>query len=236
MLVFTNEDLLLGFKPHKHPLYFFSYAFKQKIDCIFINGGLAINIMSKMMTKQLGVTMAELSHNHLVIQGLNQGGQCIIGRPWIHGNGIVPSTLHQCFKYLQDGVKRINANLKPFIEVESHFVDAKFYLEEDCNIPSVKKKKKKKDVRSDFKFPRAPPNPTTHHSQPLIFTLSIFSLWLAHSLHFFSFSFFSFSHTLLSTLIFSTGTFTPPPPFPPSFSDKITGKFLGTYKHLHILF
>ena len=24
----------------------------------------------------------------------------LLGRPWIHGNGIVSSTLHQCFKYL----------------------------------------------------------------------------------------------------------------------------------------
>ena len=22
----------------------------------------------------------------------------LLGRPWIHGNGVVPSTLHQCFK------------------------------------------------------------------------------------------------------------------------------------------
>ncbi|KAL4625463.1 hypothetical protein ACB092_05G028000 [Castanea dentata] len=30
----------------------------------------------------------------------------LLGRPWIHGNGIVPSTLHQCFKYLQSGIKK----------------------------------------------------------------------------------------------------------------------------------
>jgi hypothetical protein len=24
----------------------------------------------------------------------------LLGRPWIHANGIVPSTLHQCFKYV----------------------------------------------------------------------------------------------------------------------------------------
>ena len=26
----------------------------------------------------------------------------LLGRPWIHANWIVPSTLHQCFKYVED--------------------------------------------------------------------------------------------------------------------------------------
>ena len=99
------------------------------------------------------------------------------------------------------------------------------------------KKKKNVKVRFLLMVPMCPPpNPTTHHFPPLIFTLSIFSLWPAHSLHFFSF-FFSFSHTVLPTFILSTDTSTPPtPPFPPSFSGKIIGKLLWTYKHIHILF
>ena len=81
---------------------------------------------------------------------------------------------------------------------------------------------------------------------PHLTPLPSFSTTHFHTIHFLSlassftsllfFFFFSFSHTLLSTLIFSTSTSTPPPPFPPSFSGKITGKFLGTHKHLHILF
>ena len=55
----------------------------------------------------------------------------LLRRPWIHGNGIVPSTLHQCFKYLQSGIKKVNADLKPFAATEAHFVDAKFYVEDD---------------------------------------------------------------------------------------------------------
>ena len=55
----------------------------------------------------------------------------LLGCPWIHGNGIVPSTLHQCFKYLQSGIKKVNADLKPFAETEAHFANAKFYVEDD---------------------------------------------------------------------------------------------------------
>ncbi|KAM1724851.1 hypothetical protein ACFX11_023255 [Malus domestica] len=37
----------------------------------------------------------------------------LLGMPWIHGNGV------------------IQGDTKPFTEVESHFADAKFYIDED---------------------------------------------------------------------------------------------------------
>ncbi|KAL4596013.1 hypothetical protein ACB092_12G133300 [Castanea dentata] len=185
-LTFTDEDLLLGSKPHNCPLYVSGYAHEQKIDRILIDGGLAINILPKMTMRRLGLAMEELSHSRLVIQGFNQGGQraigmihleliigelrsnvlfhvidakttynMLLGRPWIHGNGIVPSTLHQYFKYLQSGIKKVDADSKPFSETEAHFADAKFYVEDDIpnevlpvEIPSMKSKQgEKKHVK-----------------------------------------------------------------------------------------
>ncbi|TYK02888.1 uncharacterized protein E5676_scaffold968G00270 [Cucumis melo var. makuwa] len=61
----------------------------------------------------------------------------LLGRPWIHGNGVVTSTLHQCFKFYQDGVKKVEADSNPFSEAESHFADAKFYLKNDCSPEAV---------------------------------------------------------------------------------------------------
>lgn len=34
----------------------------------------------------------------------------LLGRPWIHGNFVVPSTLHQCLKYVDED-KRKNSSL-----------------------------------------------------------------------------------------------------------------------------
>jgi hypothetical protein len=57
--------------------------------------------------------------------------KAMLGRPWIHRNGVVPSTLHQCLKYIEDGVeKRIIGDLKPFTYKEAHYSDAKFFLNE----------------------------------------------------------------------------------------------------------
>ena len=47
-LTFTDEDLLLGSKPHNRPLYVSGYACEQKIDRILIDGGSTVNILPKM--------------------------------------------------------------------------------------------------------------------------------------------------------------------------------------------
>ncbi|KAL9384216.1 hypothetical protein Peur_024539 [Populus x canadensis] len=53
----------------------------------------------------------------------------LLGRPWMHENGIISSTLHQCFKYCRDGqIRKIVADTDPFTITEAHFADAKFYF------------------------------------------------------------------------------------------------------------
>jgi len=52
----------------------------------------------------------------------------LLGRPWIHANWIVPSTLHQCFKYVSDDVVRtVYAEMQPFKGVENYFTDSLLY-------------------------------------------------------------------------------------------------------------
>src|ERR1700734_2621123 len=63
---------------------------------------------------------AEMSYNML------------LGRPWIHANWIVPSTLHQCFKYIDEQdlvVKTVFAETHPFKGVENYFTDSIYYLD-----------------------------------------------------------------------------------------------------------
>ncbi|KAL0453888.1 UNVERIFIED_CONTAM: hypothetical protein Slati_1366900 [Sesamum latifolium] len=54
----------------------------------------------------------------------------LLGRPWLHKNAVVPSTWHQCFKYCHNSiVKKVLGDSKPFTEAESHFADAKYYID-----------------------------------------------------------------------------------------------------------
>ncbi|GAA0158714.1 hypothetical protein LIER_15663 [Lithospermum erythrorhizon] len=51
-----------------------------------------------------------------------------LGRPWIYANNVVPSTLHQCFKYLENGVETtVIGDDNHFTKAEAHFSDVKYY-------------------------------------------------------------------------------------------------------------
>src|SRR3954468_19750820 len=53
----------------------------------------------------------------------------LLGRPWIHKNHIVPSTLHQVMKYVdaQGQVCTLVAEQRHFKGVENYFTDALLY-------------------------------------------------------------------------------------------------------------
>ncbi|RVW52984.1 hypothetical protein CK203_072696 [Vitis vinifera] len=102
----------------------------------------------------LELVTGELSSNTLFhVIDANTSYNVLLGRPWLHENGLIPSTLHQHFKFYIGGVKKVEADTKPFIEVESYFADAKFYIENDAMkevllaiIPSIGKAKLKGKV------------------------------------------------------------------------------------------
>ncbi|CAL8990815.1 unnamed protein product, partial [Prunus brigantina] len=127
-ITFTDEDLLLGSKPHNRPLFMSGYVRQQKLSHMLVDGGSAVNIMPKSTMMKLG----DLKSNTLFqVIDAKTSYNLLLGRPWVHENGIVPSTLHQCFKFYKGGVKKILGDVKPFTEAESHFADAKFYIDED---------------------------------------------------------------------------------------------------------
>ncbi|KAL2906871.1 Exodeoxyribonuclease I, partial [Bienertia sinuspersici] len=160
-LAFTDDDLVLGSKPHNRPLFVTGYIRKQRVNRILMDGGSVVNIMQKSTMTELGITADELNQSRLMIQGFNLGGQraigmirvsltigemtsttifhvidaktsykLLLGRPWMHENGVVASTLHQCLKYYRNGVQKVIADVKPFGKAESYFADAKFYVDE----------------------------------------------------------------------------------------------------------
>ncbi|KAM1658315.1 hypothetical protein ACFXTN_042496 [Malus domestica] len=179
---FTDEDLLLGSKPHNRPLFVSGYVREHKVNRMLVDDGSAINTMPKSTMTKIGIKADELSLSHLLIQGFNQGRQKAMGmirvemtigelksstifhvidartsyglllrRPWIHANGVVPSTLHQCLKFYREGVKVIYGDTKPFTEAESHFADAKFYMDEDMEWPAMPKKQEEEAMSSSSK-------------------------------------------------------------------------------------
>ncbi|WMV08712.1 hypothetical protein MTR67_002097 [Solanum verrucosum] len=79
----------------------------------------------------VGLSIGDVKSNTLIhIIDAKTSYNLLLGRPWVHENGVVPSTLHQCMKYMKDGeVVKFDADINPCTETESYFADAKFYLD-----------------------------------------------------------------------------------------------------------
>ena len=101
----------------------------------------------------LKLVTVELSSNTLFyVIDSKTSYNILLGQLWFHENGVIPSTLHQCFKFYR-GVKKLEADTNPFTKVKSYFADAKFYTKNDVTqkflpavIPSTRKVKLKGKV------------------------------------------------------------------------------------------
>jgi len=61
----------------------------------------------------------------------------LLGRPWLHDNYIVPSTLPQCMKYVKDGEeRRTDREMQPLNVYEVRDDDAKYFLEPKTRVGS----------------------------------------------------------------------------------------------------
>ncbi|KAL0457876.1 UNVERIFIED_CONTAM: hypothetical protein Slati_0414800 [Sesamum latifolium] len=84
----------------------------------------------------VGIIRLQLTMEDMVLTVLfhvidaNTSYNMLLSRPWLHENAVVLSTWYQCFKYCRNGiVKKVLGDSKPFTEAESHFDDAKYYIE-----------------------------------------------------------------------------------------------------------
>ncbi|KAL0406507.1 UNVERIFIED_CONTAM: hypothetical protein Slati_3964600 [Sesamum latifolium] len=131
----TDEDLLLGSKPHNRPLFVAGYVREQKVNRILIDGGSAVNILPLRILKELRIPIDELSNSRLMIQGFNQGGQRAVGiiRLQLTMEDMISTALFHIIdaktSYNMLLVKKVLGDSKPFTEAESHFADAKYYIE-----------------------------------------------------------------------------------------------------------
>ncbi|KAJ3708735.1 hypothetical protein LUZ61_012440 [Rhynchospora tenuis] len=84
--------------------------------------------------KALGSTVIDIDFGEIVtpvkffIIEADTTYKALLGRPWLHENGLVPSTLHQCVKFTRDGKQCvIKGDDRPFEAHEAELDDAKYY-------------------------------------------------------------------------------------------------------------
>ncbi|KAL0455820.1 UNVERIFIED_CONTAM: hypothetical protein Slati_0921200 [Sesamum latifolium] len=129
-ITFTDEDLLLGSKPHNCLLFVAGYVHELSNSRLIIQG------FNQGGQRAVGIIRLQLTMEDMVSTALfhvidaKTSYNMLLDHPWLHENAVVPSTWHQFFKYCHNGiVKKVLGDSKPFTEAESHFADAKYYIE-----------------------------------------------------------------------------------------------------------
>ncbi|KAL0437808.1 UNVERIFIED_CONTAM: hypothetical protein Sradi_0488700 [Sesamum radiatum] len=138
-ITFTDEDLLLGSKPHNRPLFVVGYVREQKVNRILIDGGSAVNILPLRILKEIEIPIDELSNSRLMIQGFNQGGQWVVGiiRMQLTMEDMVSTLLFHVIDAKTSYNMLLDRPCKPFTEAEAHFADVKYYIEGDKKVKEV---------------------------------------------------------------------------------------------------
>ncbi|XP_031090967.1 uncharacterized protein LOC115995960 [Ipomoea triloba] len=95
----------------------------------------------------------------------------LLGQPWIHENGVVPSSWHQCLMFEKGGViEKVVPDEIPFTDAESYFADAKFYLKKQVVEDDVDKSSN--DTPPDPKWKGNQVVDQSHCDQELVFPLT----------------------------------------------------------------
>ncbi|KAL0349907.1 UNVERIFIED_CONTAM: hypothetical protein Sradi_4139900 [Sesamum radiatum] len=108
-ITFTDEDLLLGSKPHNRPLFVAGYVREQKVNRILIDGGSAVNILPLRILKELEIPIDELSNSRLMIQEEEGGHEALA----IDEKGFDPKAFKLLIKAGYDPKEKLNLGKLP---------------------------------------------------------------------------------------------------------------------------
>ncbi|KAE8657736.1 PCF11P-similar protein 4 [Hibiscus syriacus] len=145
-LSFSEDEIPSG-KISNHKAMHISFRCKGHVlSRVLIDNGSALNVMPLVTLKKLPVDM------EFLVMDIMPTYNCLLGRPWIHQAGAVPSTLHQRIKFAIDGrlicihaEEDIIASVSttaPYVEVEEQAVECSFRSLEYVNAMFVAEGKK----------------------------------------------------------------------------------------------
>ncbi|RDY05264.1 hypothetical protein CR513_10903, partial [Mucuna pruriens] len=104
-LFFSEEEIPAKGRRHNQPLHILVKCGDYMIARVLIDNGSSLNVLPKITLDKLCSTNAQLRANSIIVRAFNGSKRevmdirpaysCLLGRPWTHSVGVVPSFLHQ---------------------------------------------------------------------------------------------------------------------------------------------
>ncbi|RDX72873.1 hypothetical protein CR513_47584, partial [Mucuna pruriens] len=112
-LSFSEEEVPTEGKTHNQPLHIVVKCGNYMIARVLLDNGSSLNVMSKTTLDKLYAPGAILNNISIIVRAFDGSKRevmdirpaynCLLGRPWIHVAGAIPSSLHQKVKFVADG-------------------------------------------------------------------------------------------------------------------------------------
>lgn len=109
-IAFTDSDLPPKGLAHNRPLYISLKCLTKWIPLVLEDNGSPLNMCPRRTLNKLGINAAEIRPSNQGVRDVEFHGMDIpatfnllLGRPWLHDTGEIPSTLHQKVKFAYMG-------------------------------------------------------------------------------------------------------------------------------------
>ncbi|RDX73682.1 hypothetical protein CR513_46671, partial [Mucuna pruriens] len=135
-LSFSEDEVPIEGKSHNQPLYIAVKCSNYMIARLLIKNGSSLNVMPKDHFEQAVLNRLHPQTSSVVVMDIQPAYSCLLGRPWIHALGAVPSSLHQKKK------KLIISTPLPveYVEGDEEALETSFQALEIVGITSVEAK------------------------------------------------------------------------------------------------
>ncbi|RVW63887.1 hypothetical protein CK203_055698 [Vitis vinifera] len=102
-IMFSVDDLPLEGSGHTCPLYIIVVCSGYRVPSILLDNGSALNVCPLATVVALGFAPSYFGPSTQTVLRIPVSFNLLLGRPWIHQPGAIPSSLHQKVKFIHDG-------------------------------------------------------------------------------------------------------------------------------------
>ncbi|RVW91717.1 Retrovirus-related Pol polyprotein from transposon 17.6 [Vitis vinifera] len=102
-IVFSADDLPPEGSDHTRPLYITVVCSGHRVPSVLLDNGSALNVCPLATAIALGFAPSDFGPSTQTVLRIPASFNLLLGRPWIHQAGAIPSSLHQKVKFIHDG-------------------------------------------------------------------------------------------------------------------------------------
>ncbi|RVW77305.1 Transposon Ty3-I Gag-Pol polyprotein [Vitis vinifera] len=113
-IVFSDDDLPPEGSGHTRPLYISVGCSGRRVPSVLLDNGSALNVCPLATAIALGYAPSDFGPSTQTVRAYDSTRREVMGRPWIHRAGAIPSSLHQKVKFIHDGRVVVTLEMEDF--------------------------------------------------------------------------------------------------------------------------